>query len=98
MTHKPLILCAALALAACTTSTRSYNDLSLEEKMRFENCRAEFIANRPILENKTGTIGGAIDGALNAGNRLAELNEKAARSCARTMGVTPATVPGLRPE
>lgn len=95
MTRKPIILCAALALAACTAG-KAYNDLSMEEKITFEKCRGEFISGSNILENKTGTIGGAIDGTLNAATRLGELNVKAIKECSGKQGVNPKTVPGYR--
>ncbi len=93
MTRKPILLCAALALAACTTG-KAYHDLSMEEKIAFEKCRAEFISSSKLLENKTGTLGGAIDGSLAMATRLGEVNVEAIKKCSGKHGVNPKTVPG----
>ena len=93
MTRKPILLCAALALAACTTG-KAYHDLSMEEKVAFEKCRGEYISSSKILENKTGTIGGALDGTLAMATRLGEVNMKAIKECSGKHGVNPKTVPG----
>ncbi len=95
MTPKSITLCAALALAACA-SGKPYDDLPMGEKITFEQCRSGYIVSSEIVKNKTGTVGGAIDGALNALQRLEELNVKAIEGCAGKQGVNPRTVPGYR--
>ncbi|HEY0900996.1 MAG TPA: hypothetical protein VGD95_02620, partial [Micavibrio sp.] len=92
MKRAAILLCAALALAACDDG-KKYNDLTMEEKIAFEKCRGEFIASSKIIENKTGTVGGAIDGTLNAAQRLGELNQKAIKECAKQHNVSAKSVP-----
>lgn len=93
MKHSPIILCAALALAACAGG-KDYKGLPMDEKITFEKCRGQFLSSSKIIQNKTGTVGGAIDGTLNAAQRLSELNQKAIKECASKQGVNPKTVPG----
>jgi hypothetical protein len=95
MKYTPIILCAALALAACE-SGKNYKDMPMDEKITFEKCRAEFLASSNIIQNKTGTIGGAIDGTLESAKRLGELNRKAIKECGYKHGVNPKSVPGYR--
>ncbi len=96
MKRTPIILCTAMALAACNAG-KNYSDLAMDEKIAFEKCRGEYISGSKIIENKTGTLGGALDGTLNAAKRLGELNGKAIKDCADKQGVNPKTVPGYSP-
>ena len=97
MLKQSLAATALFALAACSSGNRPYQELGVGEKADFEKCRFEQIRQRPAVENKTGTVGGAIDGILDLPKRMAELNQKAIRECAGKMKVDPKTVPGWTP-
>lgn len=91
------IVFALATLAACSTPGRDYSTISVGEQADHASCTARKFSEATILENKTGTIGGVIDGVLSAPERAAQATKKAARSCAREMNIDPDTVPGFRP-
>lgn len=88
---------AAVLVSACGAPPRRFSDLTEAEKIQFTTCVTDAVAKAKIIDNKTGTIGGAIDSIIDAPKRMLEISERAARGCASSMNIDPATVPGLRP-